>query len=148
MSPVDSEAPGPRLRGLVLPGLSFSGIRLGAHSLLVASLALLLGYQSILFAVFSKTFAISAGLMPEDARLTRFFEVVNLERGLMLGGAAFVCGVALLAATALEWRSLSFGDLDYERAMRRVIPGVTLTALGFQTLLSSFFVSILGMGRR
>jgi hypothetical protein len=29
--------------------------------------------------------------------------------------------------------------------MRWVVPGVTLTALGFQTILSSFFVSILGM---
>ena len=32
--------------------------------------------------------------------------------------------------------------------MRWVIPGVTLAALGFQTILSGFFVSILGMGRR
>jgi hypothetical protein len=32
--------------------------------------------------------------------------------------------------------------------MRWVIPGVTLAALGFQTILSSFFVSMLGMKRR
>ena len=29
--------------------------------------------------------------------------------------------------------------------MRWVVPGVTLTARGFQTILSSFFVSILGV---
>jgi hypothetical protein len=29
-----------------------------------------------------------------------------------------------------------------------VIPGATLTALGFQTVLCSFFMSILGMKRR
>jgi hypothetical protein len=29
--------------------------------------------------------------------------------------------------------------------MRVVIPGVTLTTLGFQTILSSFYLSILGM---
>jgi len=28
-----------------------------------------------------------------------------------------------------------------------VVPGVTITALAFQTILSSFFVSILGMRR-
>jgi hypothetical protein len=41
-----------------------------------------------------------------------------------------------------------FGDLDYAHTMRLVVPGVTLTALGFQTVLSSFFVSILGLHRR
>jgi hypothetical protein len=32
--------------------------------------------------------------------------------------------------------------------MRIVIPGATLTALGFATVLASFFVSLLGMHRR
>jgi hypothetical protein len=32
--------------------------------------------------------------------------------------------------------------------MRLVVPGVTLTALGFQTLLSSFFLSVLSLGGR
>lgn len=40
-----------------------------------------------------------------------------------------------------------FGPMDYSHNMRWVIPGTTLTALGFQTVLSSFFVSILGMKR-
>jgi hypothetical protein len=47
-----------------------------------------------------------------------------------------------------QWRMTGFGSLDYGRTMRLVIPGATLTALGFQTILSSFFVSILGMRRR
>ncbi len=47
-----------------------------------------------------------------------------------------------------QWRMLDFGHLDYPHTMRLVIPGATLTALGFQTMLSSFFVSILGMHRR
>jgi len=32
--------------------------------------------------------------------------------------------------------------------MRWVIPGVTLVALGFETILASFFLSLLGMRRR
>jgi hypothetical protein len=32
--------------------------------------------------------------------------------------------------------------------MRWTIPGATLTSLGFQTILSSFFVSVLEMNRR
>jgi hypothetical protein len=32
--------------------------------------------------------------------------------------------------------------------MRVVVPGVTLSVLGYQTILSSFFLSLLGMRRR
>ncbi len=133
---------------VALPATSAFGVSFGPHTLLVASLAFLLGYQSILFAIFAKTFAISEGLMPSDPRMVRFFEVVNLEKGLLLGGAAFVIGLGLISNTANTWRQTDFGPLDYENTMRQVIPGVTLAALGFQTVLSGFFVSILGMGRR
>jgi glycosyltransferase involved in cell wall biosynthesis len=134
--------------GVALPGATMSGVSFGAHTLLVASLFLLLGYQSILFAIFSKTFAVTTGLMPEDSRITRFFEIANLERGLVLGLVSLVAGIALIGGTALEWRETGFGPLDYAETMRRVIPGVTLAALGFQTILSGWLVSILGMGRR
>jgi hypothetical protein len=33
-----------------------------------------------------------------------------------------------------------FGPLDYADTMRWVIPGASLTALGFQTILGSFFI--------
>jgi hypothetical protein len=57
-------------------------------------------------------------------------------------------GLILLAAAVLQWKSVHFGNLDYSVTMRWVIPGATLTALGFQTMLSSFFVSTPGMKRR
>ena len=80
--------------------------------------------------------------------MTRFFEIVNLERGLVISGVAVVVGITLLLAAANQWRLVHFANLDYAHTMRLVVPGVTLTALGFQTILSSFFVSILGMRRR
>ncbi|HWF18881.1 MAG TPA: glycosyltransferase family 2 protein [Verrucomicrobiae bacterium] len=133
---------------IALPGLEIHGIKFDAHTLLFASLAILLGYQSILFAIFAKTFAINEGLLPADAAMKRFFDIVYLERGLLIGFGSFLAGVALLAAAVAQWWSVRFGVLDYSHTMRWVIPGVTLTALGFQTILSSFFVSILGMKRR
>ena len=86
--------------------------------------------------------------MPEDPRIRRFFELVDLEKGLVVGFGAFVAGVALLAGAVHQWQLVEYGPLDYARTMRWVIPGVTLAALGFQTVLSGFFVSILGMSRK
>jgi len=134
--------------GIAMPGIKLGGVAFDAHTLLFASLAILCGYQSILFAIFTKTFAISEGLMPEDPHLARFFEIVNLERGLVLSGVAVMMGIALLLGAVNQWRVVNFGILDYAHTMRLVVPGVTLTALGFQTILSSFFVSILGMHRK
>jgi glycosyltransferase involved in cell wall biosynthesis len=134
--------------GLALPGLRIGGVGFDVHTLLFASLSILCGYQAILFALFTKLFAIGEGLMPEDPRLSRLFEVVNLERGLIVSVIGFLLGLGLLLEALNQWRATGFGQLNYAVTMRWVIPGVLLTGLGFQTILSSFFVSILGMRRR
>jgi glycosyltransferase involved in cell wall biosynthesis len=133
---------------IALPRLRISGITFDVHTLLFASLAIIWGYQSVIFAVMTKIFAIAEGMLPWDRRMTRLFEVVNLERGLMAGAVLIVLGLTLLAMAVVQWYHLHFGDLDYPRTLRLVIPGVTLATLGFQTVLSSFFISILGMKRR
>jgi len=133
---------------VALPGLNIGGVTFDAHTLLFSSLAILMGYQSVLFAICAKTFAINEGLLPSDSRFDQFFKVIYLERGLAIGGLAFLAGLILLAEAVLQWNSVDFGRLDYAVTMRWVIPGATLTALGFQTILSSFFVSMLGMKHR
>lgn len=133
---------------LALPGMTFGRVTFDAHTLLFASLAIMCGYQSIIFAILTKTFAIGEGLIPEDPRVNRFFELVNLERGLLLAFVALLLGLGLLSGAVNQWRLARFGPLDYAVTMRWVIPGTTLTALGFQTVLFSFFTSILGLRRR
>jgi glycosyltransferase involved in cell wall biosynthesis len=132
---------------IAMPGLRISGVSFDAHTLLFASLAILCGYQSVLFHIFAKTFAISEGLMPDDPLMTRFYQVATLERGLIAAGVGLIVGCGLLLAALNQWRLVSFGNLDYAHTMRLVVPGVTITALAFQTILSSFFVSVLGMRR-
>ena len=133
---------------IAMPGLRIGQSTFDAHTLLFASLAILCGYQCILFAIFAKTFAVTEGFLPPDRHLERFFEVVNLERGLVVAAAALLTGGGLLLAAIWEWWLTGFGHLDYARTMRFVVPGATLVALGFQTVFSSFFVSILGMRRK
>ena len=133
---------------IAMPGVTIRNVTFDAHTLLFASLAIICGYQSIVFAIFAKTFAISEGLMPDDPRLNRFFRVINLERGLIAGCGSLLIGLILLGGAVNQWRLHDFGRLDYGETMRWVIPGATLTALGFETILSSFFVSLLGLRRR
>jgi hypothetical protein len=129
---------------LALPGVTIAGATLDVHTLLFASLAILCGYQAILFAIFTRVYVMSERLVPEDERWLRFFRLINLERGLVVAACTLVAGLALLGVAVNQWRESGFGPLDYSETMRIVIPGATLTALGFQTILSSFFISILG----
>ncbi len=133
--------------GLAMPGASVLGATLDAHTLLFASLAIVMGYQSVLFAFLAKVFAVGEGMLPEDTRLTRLFGVFRLEHGLFVGAAMLATGSILLGWALVSWQQVAFGRLDYADTMRKVIPGVTLAALGFQTVLASSFVSILGMRR-
>jgi hypothetical protein len=133
---------------VAMPGLSIGHSTFDAHTLLFASLAILCGYQWILFAIFAKTFAITEGFLPPDRHLERFFELVTLEKGLVVAALAVLVGGGLLLAAIRQWWLTGFGTLDYAHTMRFVVPGATLVALGFQTAFSSFFVSILGMRRR
>ena len=133
---------------MALPGISTLCVIFDAHTLLFSSLFVVVGYQSILFAIFAKTFAISEGLLPVNQRMTRFYRLVSLERALIVGGAALLVGVVLLLAAINQWRLADFGRLDYAHTMRFVIPGVTLTALGYENVLAGFFLSILQMRRR
>jgi glycosyltransferase involved in cell wall biosynthesis len=133
---------------IALPGLEIGGVVFDVHTLLYSSLAILAGQQAVFFALFTKSFAIGEGLLPMDPRTARFFDLATLERGLMAGAAAVMFGVSLLGAVALSWWRNGFGPLEYATTMRWAIPGATLTAAGVQTILASFFVSILGLRRR
>ena len=131
--------PGPRRIGNVV---------FDVHTLLFAAMAILIGFQSIVFATFTKIFAISEGLLPEDPRLTRMFRYVTLEVGLVAGVLLILAGAGAWVLGLEYWRIRQFGPLDPEKTLRIVIPGVVCFTLGFQVILSSFFLSVLGMSRR
>lgn len=133
---------------VAMPRLTIRGVTFDAHTLLFASLAIIVGFQAAGFAVLTKTFAVSEGLLPPDPRLQRLNEVLTLERALLLGGIAVICGLGLLVAAVAQWRAVGFKQLDYAATMRLVIPGVTLVTIGVQGVLSSFFNGILGLRRR
>jgi glycosyltransferase involved in cell wall biosynthesis len=134
---------------LLLPGPRIVGnVGFDVDTLLFAAMAILIGFQSIVFATFTKVFAISEGLLPEDARLSWLFRYVTLETGLIAGVLLILAGTGAWVAGFEYWRSHQFGALDPGKALRIVIPGVVSLTLGFQVILSSFFLSVLGMGRR
>jgi glycosyltransferase involved in cell wall biosynthesis len=133
--------------------LSVGARRVGAivldvHTLLFAAVAVLLGYQTILFAVFSRIFAVSHGLLPASARLERAFRYITLEGGLLVGLLLLVIGFGGSLAAFVHWRDAGYGPLSVQRTLRQVIPSALSMTIGVQTILASFFLSVLGLSVR
>ncbi len=131
--------PAPRMVG---------SITFDVHTILYTAVLVLLGYQAVAFAVFTKLFAISEGLLPPDPTLDKLFRYITLEVGLLLGAVLVLGGLGTSVYAVRIWKSRHFGALDYSQTMRIIIPAVLFLTLGVQTVFASFFVSVLGMRRR
>jgi hypothetical protein len=124
------------------------GVTLDVHTLLYAAMAVIIGFQAIWFAAFTKIFAISEGLLPADERLNRLFKYVTLETGLVAGAMLLLAGLGGSIYALGDWGAQSFGPLSPTHTLRLVIPSVTALVLGSQLVLSSFFLSVLGLKRK
>jgi glycosyltransferase involved in cell wall biosynthesis len=141
-------AVGVLLSAILISGpLRVGGLRLDIHTLLVAGFLALLGYQLVLFALFTKIFAIRSGFHPPYPLLDAVSRYVTLEVGLAAGALMVLVGVIALVVAVASWGAVGFGNLDPSLTMREVIPAVVLLALGTQTVFASFFISILSIDR-
>jgi glycosyltransferase involved in cell wall biosynthesis len=131
--------PGPRRVGAAV---------LDVHTLLYAAMAIVIGFQAVMFSLFTKIYAIGQGLMPQDQRLNRLFRYVKLETGVLSGLLFLILGLAGTVASFEYWQHLSFGKLDPRLMLRLIIPSVLLLMLGCQIALASFFLSVLGLSVR
>jgi glycosyltransferase involved in cell wall biosynthesis len=118
------------------------------HTLAYGFGAILVGFQLLAFAVFTKVFAITEGLLPEDPRLNRMFEYIKLETGLLFGALCVALGVAGSILALSTWARSSFGPITSDNVLRLVMLSVFALILGPQIIFSSFFLSILGLRRR
>lgn len=73
---------------------------------------------------------------------------MRLEVGLAAGGGLPGAGLAGVVYTLAEWSNRSFGRLDYSHVMRIAIPSAGLLVLGAQTIVTSFFLSFVGLRNR
>lgn len=133
----------------LLPGSRTVGnVTLDVHTLLYVAILILVGFQAVNFAVFTKVFAITEGLLPADPRLSKLLRFVSLEVGLFFGGGLVLVGMVGSIYAFGYWGMQSFGPLDPTKILRIVTPASLSLALGFQIVLSSFFLGVLRLGRR
>ena len=124
---------------------SIGSVTFDVDTLVAASAMVVIGFQSVLFWLFTQVYAGSEGFLPEEPKVQRVLEKLSLERGLMLGGLIGLAGLAGLIFSLLYWNGQKFSHLNYEHSLRMMIPSVTALIVSCQVVLGTFFLSILGI---
>jgi glycosyltransferase involved in cell wall biosynthesis len=111
------------------------------HTMIFASLAVLLGSQIILLGLCARFFSLTEELDGEQDRLLGWLSrTFTLERGLLCGFLILLPSLAVDGAIFLSWVSVHFGPLA---EVRPAIFATTLLALSMQIIFGSFFLSLL-----
>jgi glycosyltransferase involved in cell wall biosynthesis len=130
---------------LCFGNIELGSARLDVGTLSVACMGVVIGFQLVAFAFFTKIFAIGEGLLPADPKLARAFKFFTLEKGILAGLAVLLAGVLLFLRALWFWKQVHYGVLSYADNLRQLIPATTLIMLGIQSIFSSFFMSVLGL---
>lgn len=118
-------------------------VNFSINTLLVCAIGILVGFQTLFLAVYTKAAAVQMGVLRPDARVKRLLNMPLVEVGLLVGLGLVLTGVAGLVGAVLYWRGAGFGDLPTEQSLRIVIPAVTSIALGVQSMFSGFALGVL-----
>lgn len=116
------------------------------HSFIVVGTFVVLGVNMLSFYAVTRVYAFYSGLLPKLPEFHSLFKVFNLERGLAIGAALFLVGLAvILYAAVLSQEPGGFATVGFGRSVRMVFGGSLAIILGGQTVFTSFVLSMLGM---
>jgi hypothetical protein len=142
-------AAGAGLMALLTPGpLRLGGVELDVHTMLLGALPVVIGRQTLYLWTFARLHGAATGLLPADPVSARLLTAFKLERQLILGGLLLLAGLGCNLWLVGEWCARNLGPLDVQVTLGWASWGFTAMVLGVQTIFGSFFISLLGMGRK
>jgi glycosyltransferase involved in cell wall biosynthesis len=139
------------LTGIVLlfPGeLQIGESALGIHTFVAACMAVLIGIQSVTFAIVARRYATNRGLLPPSARYSALLRRLTPERLLVAGVVLFVVALVGLLWSVWQWVAVDFGELVDERILRVLTLSLTGLAAAVQLWLVGFLAGVMEIPQR
>ena len=115
------------------------------HTFIATGSLMYVGLNMLSFAVITRVYAFQAGLLPRQPRFFSAFKYINLEKGLMAGGALVLLGLFLMARALIL--SPNFEQIGFDNSVRLVFGGSLALVSGVQVILASFLMSMLNLKR-
>jgi glycosyltransferase involved in cell wall biosynthesis len=125
--------------------VTIGSVTFDVDTLVAASAAIVIGFQAVLFWMFTRVYAGAEGFLPEEPGMQKALGRLSLERGLLLGLFIGVAGLVGVIFSIVNWGGSGFHNLNYEHELRMMIPSATALIVSCQLILGSFFLSILGI---
>ncbi|MBO0801809.1 MAG: glycosyltransferase family 2 protein [Nocardiopsaceae bacterium] len=125
--------------------IQIGGVTFDVDTLVAAGGSVVIGFQLMLFWVFTQVYAGSEGFLPHEPAVQKLLGRLSLERGLVLGAIVGLAGLVGLVFSLTYWQANRFGSLNYEHALRLMVPSVTALVVSCQLVFGGFFLSILGI---
>jgi glycosyltransferase involved in cell wall biosynthesis len=139
------------LLGLIVGGavaagpITIGSVTFDVDTLVAAGAAVVIGFQLVLFWLFTQVYAGSEGFLPNEPSVQKLLGKLSLERGLILGVIIGLAGLVGLVFSLTYWQANKFGALNYEHALRLMVPSATALVVSCQVIFGGFFLSILGI---
>ncbi|MEO5808190.1 glycosyltransferase family 2 protein [Devosia sp.] len=130
---------------LLVGPLRVGHVVFGLHTFLVAAMCVIVGVQSISFAVIGRRFASRYGFIPRSGTYHDILEALSLERILLAAMLLMALGVAALLWGFAQWAARDFGPLNASTTMRAMILAITALVTGFQLMMSGFMSSMINI---
>src|SRR5690606_31080334 len=115
------------------------------HTFIVAALCVIMGVQSIAFAIIGRRFASRYGFIPRSGSHDLLLEALTLERVLLAALGLMALGLAALGWGLWEWARRDFGALTSTATLRAVVLAMTALVTGFQLMMSGFMSSMINI---
>lgn len=127
--------------------LGLSGEIVFFHKTLFSSMLVILGYQTIHIGIYAKaiTYTRYEELRKDVSFIEFFYRYYNLEKWFLMGIGFVVIGLAIDASVVIDWWQSDFGSLNRPGELA---VASTFVIVGFQTIVSAFFLSILNINNK
>ncbi|WP_197909487.1 hypothetical protein [Gemmata massiliana] len=113
------------------------------HTMLLGTLCILLGHQTLWLGLFGKLYGTLVATLPTDPIAGRLIEWLSVERTLILGAIAFLCGAGMNLWLVKEWWDVALGELELRHTLRHALWGLTEMVVGVQTAYGGLFLGLL-----
>ena len=131
--------------GMIITNMKIENVNLGVHTMLYSGAAIVIGFQTIIFFILAKVYAINSGMHPKDDKVINTLKEITLEKGVVLGILFIIIGFALSVYAVMKWRNVSYGALNPLEIKPITIPAADLLIIGVELVFASFLLGVLNI---